>query len=106
MNKIQIPAKRHSTCQSCLPSISCLMSHISCLISLFLFFLPAKSQDPKGGDLTRSYDVAAFYWPAYHPAERFREINVFPDGKGEWEAIYKSKPKFPGEQLPKVPLWG
>ena len=53
-----------------------------------------------------SYDVAAFYWPAYHPAERFREIHVFPDGKGEWEAIYKSKPKFEGEQLPKVPLWG
>ena len=53
-----------------------------------------------------SYDVAAFYWPAYHPAERFKEISVFPDGKGEWEAIYKSKPKFEGEQLPKVPLWG
>ena len=52
------------------------------------------------------YDVAAFYWPAYHPAERFKEISVFPDGKGEWEAIYKSKPKFDGEQLPKVPLWG
>jgi len=51
-------------------------------------------------------DVAAFYWPAYHPAERFKEIAVFPDGKGEWEAIYKSKPKFAGEQLPKVPLWG
>ena len=52
------------------------------------------------------YDVAAFYWPAYHPAERFKEISVFPDGKGEWEAIYKSKPKFRREQLPKVPLWG
>lgn len=52
------------------------------------------------------YDVAAFYWPAYHPAERFKEIAVFPDGKGEWEAVYKAKPKFTGEQLPKVPLWG
>ena len=27
-----------------------------------------------------STDVAAFYWPAYHSAERFREIPVFPDG--------------------------
>ncbi|MCE1198982.1 MAG: glycoside hydrolase family 99-like domain-containing protein [Marinilabiliales bacterium] len=51
-------------------------------------------------------DVAAFYWPAYHPAARFRDIGVFPDGKGEWEAIYKSKPKFAGEELPRVPLWG
>jgi len=55
----------------------------------------------KGG-----YDVAAFYWPAYHPAERFKEISVFPDGKGEWEAVYKAKPKFVGERLPNVPLWG
>ena len=52
------------------------------------------------------YDVAAFYWPAYHPDPRFKEINVFPDGKGEWEAIYKAKPKFPGHEVPKVPLWG
>jgi len=52
------------------------------------------------------YDVAAFYWPAYHPDSRFKEINVFPDGKGEWEAIYKSKPKFAGHEVPKVPYWG
>lgn len=52
------------------------------------------------------YDVAAFYWPAYHPAERFKEISVFPDGKGEWEAVYKAKPKFEGHQVPKIPRWG
>ena len=52
------------------------------------------------------YDVAAFYWPAYHPDPRFKDINVFPDGKGEWEAIYKAKPKFVGHEVPKVPLWG
>ncbi len=106
MINIQIPAKRHSTCQSYPPSVSRLISHVLCLLSVSLFFLPAKSQNLKGGARSGSYDVAAFYWPAYHPAERFREINVFPDGKGEWEAIYKSKPKFEGEQLPKVPLWG
>ncbi|WP_310558617.1 glycoside hydrolase family 99-like domain-containing protein [Flavobacterium sp.] len=52
------------------------------------------------------YDVAAFYWPAYHPDSRFKDIGVFPDGKGEWEAIYKAKPKFVGHEVPKVPLWG
>lgn len=51
------------------------------------------------------YDIAAFYWPAYHPDSRFNDINVFPDGKGEWEAIYKAKPKFTGHEVPKVPLW-
>jgi len=77
------------------------------LLVLLIFSLQSKSQIGKEkSGLAREYDVAAFYWPAYHPAERFREIAVFPDGKGEWEAIYKSKPKFRGEQLPKVPLWG
>lgn len=55
---------------------------------------------------TFKYDVAAYYWPAYHPDPRFKEINVFPDGKGEWEAIYKAKPKFSGHEIPKVPRWG
>lgn len=55
---------------------------------------------------TNKYDIAAFYWPAYHPDSRFKDINIFPDGKGEWETIYKAKPKFQGHEVPKVPLWG
>lgn len=52
------------------------------------------------------YDVAAYVWPAYQPDERFKDIGVFKDGKGEWEAIYNAKPKFPGHNQPHVPLWG
>ena len=52
------------------------------------------------------YDVAAYYWPAYHPDARFKDVGVFPDQKGEWEAVYKAKPKFDGHEVPKVPLWG
>lgn len=74
---------------------------------ILLLSLSSQGQsDQTKNNRKQSYDVAAFYWPAYHPAERFKEISVFPDGKGEWEAIYKSRPKFEGEQLPKVPLWG
>jgi len=77
------------------------------IIALWLFSTLSKGQSfPDKTVKSQPYDVAAFYWPAYHPAERFKEISVFPDGKGEWEAIYKSKPKFTGEQLPKIPLWG
>ena len=77
------------------------------LLLLLVIFSGLQGQNKPGNiGKTQSIDVAAFYWPAYHPAERFREISVFPDGNGEWEAIYKSKPKFAGEQVPKVPLWG
>ena len=52
------------------------------------------------------YDVAAFVWPAYHNDPRFAEIGIFPDGVGEWEAVYKARPKFEGHMQPRVPLWG
>jgi hypothetical protein len=52
------------------------------------------------------YDIAAYVWPAYQPEARFKDIGVFKDGKGEWEAIYNAKPKFPGHNQPHVPLWG
>ena len=52
------------------------------------------------------YDVAACVWPAYQPDARFKDIGVFKDGKGEWEAIYNAKPKFSGHNQPHVPLWG
>jgi hypothetical protein len=54
----------------------------------------------------KEYDVAAFVWPAYFNEARFADIGVFPDGKGEWEAIYNAKPKFEGHEQPRVPLWG
>lgn len=73
-------------------------------VQIVFISLNATAQDQTRGK--QKYDVAAFYWPAYHPDARFRDINVFPDGKGEWEAIYKAKPKFEGHEVPKVPLWG
>lgn len=77
------------------------------VISIFLTFLISCTSKEKNKTYkTNKYDVAAFYWPAYHPDSRFEEIGVFPDKKGEWEAIYKAKPKFKEHEVPKVPLWG
>lgn len=54
----------------------------------------------------KAYDVAAYIWPAYHNDPRWGEIGLFPDGKGEWEAVYSAEPKFEGHRQPRVPLWG
>lgn len=51
-----------------------------------------------------SYDIAAYYWPAYHDEPRWRRF--MPEGQGEWETIRKATPKFPGHWQPRVPLWG
>ena len=55
-------------------------------------------------DQREDYDVAAFYWPAYHYEPRLESI--FPEKRGEWEIIYHAKPKEAGHLQPKVPLWG
>lgn len=52
----------------------------------------------------QKYDIAAFYWPAYHYEPRLEFI--FPEKRGEWEIIDHAIPKEPGHQQPKVPLWG
>ena len=71
------------------------------LSALFLLSSYVFSQQNK-----QKYDIAAYIWPAYQDDPRFKEMGVFPDGKGEWEAIYKAKPKFEGHRQPRVPLWG
>ncbi|WP_344980377.1 glycoside hydrolase family 99-like domain-containing protein [Compostibacter hankyongensis] len=72
------------------------------LVLCFLLFVSQSCQ--QGGSQKQAYDVAAFYWPAYHYEPRLEHI--FPDKKGEWQVIYNARPKEPGHQQPKVPLWG
>jgi hypothetical protein len=54
--------------------------------------------------MSKTYDVAAYYWPAYHDEPRWRAF--MPEGQGEWETIRKARPKFEGHEQPRVPLWG
>jgi len=51
-----------------------------------------------------SYDVAVYVWPAYSDAPELRW--AFPERMGEWERVRQARPKFPGHELPGIPLWG
>jgi len=55
-------------------------------------------------DDTNAYAVAAYYWPAYHDEPRWRPF--FNGTEGEWDIIRNARPKFPGHNQPRVPLWG
>lgn len=52
----------------------------------------------------QSYDVAAYFWPAYYPDDRAKIF--WPNGVGEWETIMNNPPKFPGHDQPRKPVWG
>lgn len=50
------------------------------------------------------FDIAAYYWPAYHDEPRWRRF--MPKGEGEWETVRLATPRFPGHYQPRVPMWG
>ena len=49
---------------------------------------------------SENYDVAAYVWPAYHPAPRWRELGIFAHGNGEWQNVYEAKSKRAGHKQP------
>jgi len=55
--------------------------------------------------MAKKYDVAAYIWPAYTGMEP-RTHMFWPEKYGEWQSVKSAKPKFPGHQWPKKPLWG
>ncbi|RYX81652.1 hypothetical protein EON83_22910 [bacterium] len=60
--------------------------------------IAAKEKEPK-------IEVASYYFGNYHPGDPRNEAF---HGKGwtEWELVKNARPRFPGHQQPKVPLWG
>jgi len=52
----------------------------------------------------RKYDVAAYLWPAYHFEPRAE--GFWPERDGEWYTVRRGTPRFPGHDMPRVPLLG
>ncbi len=50
------------------------------------------------------YDVAAYIWPSYHYEPRVEHF--WPEKDGEWYTVRRATPRFPGHQMPRVPLLG
>ena len=55
--------------------------------------------------MTRSYDIAAYVWPAYTGDEPRARI-FWPEGIGEWQSVKNAVKKFPEHSWPRRPLWG
>jgi hypothetical protein len=49
--------------------------------------------------------VASYYFGNYHPGDPRNEQEKGP-GWTEWELVKAARPRFPGHDQPKVPLWG
>jgi hypothetical protein len=54
---------------------------------------------------TRPITVASYYFGNYHPGDP-RNAKAKGQEWSEWELVKAARPRFPGHQQPKVPLWG
>lgn len=61
--------------------------------------------DASTRDANASITVASYYFGNYHPNDP-RNEKMKGKGWSEWELVKAAKPRFPGHQQPKVPLWG
>jgi len=61
-------------------------------------------QTMKEKSRARKYDVAAYIWPSYHYEPRAEHF--WPEKDGEWYTVRRGTPRFPGHDMPRLPLLG
>ncbi len=66
---------------------------------------PVSDRPAPRTDLSPDYDIAAYYFPNYHPTDD-RNNSFHGPGWSEWTLVRNATPRFPGHQQPKIPLWG
>jgi hypothetical protein len=52
----------------------------------------------------KQYDVAAYIWPSYHYEPRVEHF--WPEKDGEWYTVRRGTARFPGHDMPRIPLLG
>ena len=52
----------------------------------------------------KQYDIAAYIWPSYHYEPRVEHF--WPEKDGEWYTVRRGTPRFPGHDMPRIPLLG
>lgn len=62
-------------------------------------------EPPKSAEAEPRITVASYYFGNYHPGDP-RNVKNKGGAWSEWELVKAAKPRFPGHDQPKVPLWG
>jgi hypothetical protein len=83
-----------------------LMKLICCrgaLVLLLSQMMISQGADPT--NIASAITVASYYFGQYHPNDP-RNLKERGSEWSEWELVKAARPRFPGHQQPKVPLWG
>ena len=76
-----------------------------CLAALLVVLTGSLSFAVPVAHTGRVISVAAYYFGNYHPGDPRNVANKGADWS-EWELVKAARPRFPGHQQPKAPLWG
>ena len=77
----------------------------SILILFITFLIVGRGCNKNIVDKSPGYEIGSYYFPNYHPNDSRNKAHHGP-GWSEWELVKNAKPRFPGHQQPKIPLWG
>jgi len=66
--------------------------------------LALKIREHERWSTIKQYDVAAYIWPSYHYEPRMERF--WPEKDGEWYTVRRGTPRFPGHDMPRIPLLG
>ena len=80
-------------------------SLIVALLALLAISLGAQSRQAKVQPQKKTYDVAAYLYPAYAAGEP-RLKPFWPMDRGEWETVMTMQQRNPGHYWDRHPLWG
>ena len=68
--------------------------------------LPLRPDADDASIQSRTYDIAAYVWPAF-TGDEMRTRVFWPEGMGEWQTVSKARKKFPEHDIEqRRPRWG
>ena len=92
--------------QGILPRWTTLARFTVALALMFSASRTGAADDPRSTNAGNALiTVASYYFGQYHPNDP-RNLKTRGKPWDEWELVKAAKPRFPGHQQPKVPLWG
>ncbi len=96
---------RSQSTSSCGNWRACLCGSVAVLAVLLYAGNGIAAEGQGGSDGSQKIFVASYYFPNYHPGD---PRNDKEKGKGwcEWELVKAARPRFPGHDQPKIPMWG
>jgi hypothetical protein len=81
------------------------MKIVASLLGILALSLGAATEGAAATNAPSAITVASYYFGQYHPNDP-RNLKLRGKPWSEWDLVKAARPRFPGHDQPKAPLWG